>query len=180
MEIIGALWLWECSIYTLLGNHKETHCAELHARFPIMLQECPDCKTKSSETREQCGECGGGACLTFAPLSSKNAFWLDLLLLNCLLLLHRICAWLRTPDGWYMAKNAVCSTVLLHACHQVQLSFIIYLSYLCKVSCGFSLSLMNFPIVPVFARSKLIKISEDFLFSRSPGNVFVPESHAWI
>lgn len=79
-----------------------------------------------------------------------------------------------------MAKNAVCSTVLLHACHQVQLSFIIYLSYLCKVSCGFSLSLMNFPIVPVFARSKLIKISEDFLFSRSPGNVFVPKSHAWI
>lgn len=180
MEIIGALWLWEHSIYTLLGNHKETYCAELHARFPITLQECPNCERKSSETREQCGERGGGACLTFAPLSSTNAFCLDLLLPNCLLLLHRICALLRTPDGWCMAKNAVCSTVLLHACHRVQLSFIIYLSYLCKISCGFSFSLTNFPTLPVLARSKLIKISEDFLFRCSPGSVFVPKPHAWM
>lgn len=81
---------------------------------------------------------------------------------------------------WMVDGQKCSSTVLLHACHRVQLSFIIYLSYLCKISCGFSLSLTNFPTVPVLARSKLTKISEDFLFSHSPGSVFVPKSHAWM
>jgi len=58
VEIIGALWLWKHSIYILLGNHKGKYCVELRARFPIMLQECTDCKTKSSETKKWRSECG--------------------------------------------------------------------------------------------------------------------------
>lgn len=177
MEIIGALWLWEHSIYTLLGNHKETHCAELHARLPITLQECPDCERKSSGTRSDVVSVVVGSASPLRLSLPKMHFDLifDYLFTA---FTQNLC--LIESTRWMVDGQKCSSTVLLHACHRVQLSFIIYLSYLCKISCGFSLSLTNFPTVPVLARSKLTKISEDFLFSHSPGSVFVPKSHAWM
>lgn len=74
MGITGGLW--ECSICFLLGNHKKVYYGGLSAIFPMMLQECPAYKMKSSEMKKNV--------LSVAFLTSHLSFpWTNFDLIFC-------------------------------------------------------------------------------------------------